>query len=83
MHIKLKGRGYYRLDYALFDSLVSPWHVGMLKQTGIAMHMTTIATAKHIYRISTIPDIKILILLVTLIILIQQSVNDSYYMTKG
>ena len=49
MNIKLKGRGYYRLDDALFGSSVITWYAGMLKHADIAMHITTIATAKHIY----------------------------------
>ena len=58
--------------------LVSPWHVGIL-HTGIAIHIATIATAKHIHNyawyLPAIYKITITTQLVTLPILIQQSVN--------
>ena len=55
--------------------LVSPWHVGtLLKHTGIAVHIATIATAKHIHNYAwyllAIYKITITIKLVTLPILI-------------
>ena len=43
---KLKGRGCYRLNDTLLDGLASPWHVWILKHIAIAIHITTIATAK-------------------------------------
>ena len=46
---KLKGRECYILNDTLLDDLASACHAGMLKHTGIAIHITTIATAKHIY----------------------------------
>ena len=76
---KLKVREGYRLNDTLLDGLVSPWHVGMLKYTAIAIHITTIATAKHIHNyawyLTAIYKITITTQLVTLLILIQQSVN--------
>ena len=59
--------------------LISSWHVWILKHTAIAIHIATIATAKHIHNyawyVPAIYKITITTQLVTLLILIQQSVN--------
>ena len=59
--------------------LVSPWHVWTLKHTAIAIHITTIAMAKHIHNyawyLPAMYKIAITTQLVTLLILIEQSVN--------